>query len=71
MKHNDEFDGLLHEALAEYRDAAPLTGMEERVLRRVLVRTDRPRLSLGHIVALFAVASMAIDSMTMSAPRSE
>ena len=36
MKHNDEFDGLLHEALAEYRDAAPLTGMEERVLRRVL-----------------------------------
>lgn len=60
MKHNDEFDGLLHEALAEYRDAAPLTGMEERVLRRVLVRTDRPRLSLGHIVALFAVASMAM-----------
>jgi hypothetical protein len=60
MKYSDEFDGLLHDALAEYRDAAPLRGMEERVLQRVQLRTDRPRLSLGRIVAAIAVAMIAV-----------
>jgi len=35
MTYKDEFDGLLHDALSEYRDAEPLAGLEERVLRRM------------------------------------
>jgi len=41
MKHNDEFDKVLHDALAEYREAEPLTGLEQRVLRRVRSHVDR------------------------------
>jgi hypothetical protein len=43
MNHNDEFDQVLDEALAEYRDAAPLTGMEHRVLQRVRIEANRRR----------------------------
>lgn len=30
-----EFDALLHEALREYRDAEPVSGVENRILRRL------------------------------------
>ena len=35
MNHDEHLDNLLDEALSEYRDAQPLTGMEDRVLRRL------------------------------------
>src|SRR5271169_5365271 len=35
MNCNDEVDPILDDALAEYRDAEPLAGLEERVLRRL------------------------------------
>lgn len=35
MNHDEHFDNLLDEALSEYRDAEPLTGLESRVLARL------------------------------------
>ena len=35
MNHNDDFDRTVDDALAEYRDAEPLAGVEERVLQRL------------------------------------
>lgn len=43
MNYNDEFDHVLDDALAEYRDAGPLAGMEQRVLQRVRLHAERPR----------------------------
>ncbi len=43
MNYNDEFDHVLDDALAEYRDAGPLAGMEQRVLQRVRFRAERRR----------------------------
>jgi hypothetical protein len=61
MKRNDEFDKILDEALIEYRGAEPLSGLEDRVLRRL---QDRRRnrgawltwsLATALAIALFAV----------------
>lgn len=35
MNQNNEFDHILDDALREYRDAEPLSGMEDRILRRI------------------------------------
>jgi hypothetical protein len=35
MTNHDQFDELLDHALSEYRDAEPLSGMEDRVLQRL------------------------------------
>jgi len=35
MNHANEFDSILNEALREYREAEPLAGIEDRVLRRL------------------------------------
>jgi hypothetical protein len=43
MKHNDDFDLILDDALAEYREAEPLAGMEDRILRRVRQQSERRR----------------------------
>jgi hypothetical protein len=63
MKTNDEFDNILDDALAEYRDAEPLSGLESRVLRRVQEQPSRRRawwgwsLAAGLAMALLAVAA--------------
>jgi hypothetical protein len=63
MTMNDEFDNILDDAMAEYRDAEPLAGVEGRVLRRLAERTKRRRawwgwsLAAGLAMALLAVAS--------------
>lgn len=41
MTNHEEFDGLLHQALGEYRDAEPLAGMESRILARLDRRHSR------------------------------
>ena len=57
MAHKDKFDGLLDDALSEYRDAEPLAGMEERVLGRL--RSERDvRLKRWRRWALAACAAM-------------
>jgi hypothetical protein len=43
MRTSDEFDQVLDDALAEYREAEPLAGLEERVLQRVRLQTDQRR----------------------------
>jgi hypothetical protein len=43
MTHNDDFDQVLDDALAEYRDAEPLAGLEDRVLQRLQLQAERRR----------------------------
>lgn len=43
MTPHDEFDQVLDDALAEYREAEPLAGLEDRVLRRLRLQTERQR----------------------------
>lgn len=62
MTMNHEFDNILDDALAEYREAEPLAGLEGRVLRRLAERTNRRTawwgwsFAAGLAMALLAVA---------------
>ncbi len=61
MNHSDGFDNILDEALQEYREAEPLAGIEDRVLRRL--RRDvarRPAFGRQWRVATAALAMIAI-----------
>jgi hypothetical protein len=61
MNYNDEFDPVLEEALAEYRDAEPLDGVEERVLHRMrLAHQQRRNLWYRWSAALACAALAAI-----------
>ncbi|MCC6587887.1 MAG: hypothetical protein IT168_14430 [Bryobacterales bacterium] len=57
--NSDRLDELIDSALAEYTDAEPLTGLEQRILRRVEAARPRPHspfyLSPRWIVALASV----------------
>ena len=63
MNHNDEVDQILDGALAEYRDAEPLVGMENRVLQQVRTHAgNRKRLrwqwnALAACAAMLAIAT--------------
>jgi len=63
MNTNDEFDNILADALAEYRDAEPLSGLEGRVLRRMQDGPMQRRawwgwsLAAGLAMALLAIAA--------------
>lgn len=59
MNYNDEFDHVLDDALAEYRDAGPLAGMEQRVLRRVRLHAERRR-KLWQWWGAFAVCTVML-----------
>jgi hypothetical protein len=43
MTFNDEFEQMLDDALAEYRKAEPLAGLEDRVLQRLKSQAERRR----------------------------
>ena len=61
MSHNDEVDRILDQALGEYRDAEPLRGIEDRILRRVAGQpVERPR-RMAWILALAAAAALIIS----------
>ena len=61
MNYNDEFDPVLEEALAEYRDAEPLDGVEERVLDRMrLAHQQRRNLWYRRSAALACATLVAI-----------
>jgi hypothetical protein len=55
-----EFDRVLDDALAEYRDAEPLAGMEDRVLRRVKSQAERRRKPGWQWSAMVAAAALAL-----------
>lgn len=57
MTHNDEFDQVLDDALAEYREAEPLAGLEDRVLQRLRFETERRRKLRWRWSAITAVAA--------------
>lgn len=60
MTNHDEFDGLLHEALGEYREAEPLAGIESRILSRIAQpETRRNRFVLRWAIALACAAAIA------------
>ncbi len=40
MNPNDHLDRILDHALSEYRDAEPLSGMEDRILRRLAAQPE-------------------------------
>ena len=57
MNSNDEVDNLLDDALAHYRDAEPLAGIEERVLRRLQLEGEgQRRVSRWKLAAAAALA---------------
>jgi hypothetical protein len=55
----DEFDQVLDNALAEYREVEPLAGLEDRVLQRLRLQTES-RLNLWWRWSAFAAAAMAL-----------
>ena len=61
MNQRNEFDDMLDAALREYREAEPLAGIEDRVLRRLQSHAARqPRIGWKWRVALAALAITAI-----------
>ena len=60
MTHNDEFDQILDDALAEYREAEPLAGLEARVLQRLRLQTERRRKPVWRWSAIAAAAAALV-----------
>jgi hypothetical protein len=55
--HRDESDNILDRALAAYSTQEPLSGLEERVLSRVLAASPTPRFGLPRWVFAVGVAA--------------
>jgi hypothetical protein len=62
MKHDDDkFDSVLNDALAPFREAEPLAGLEDRVLRRIQgQRTRQQKLWRQWSIAAAAIAVLAV-----------
>jgi hypothetical protein len=60
MTPNDEFDQLLDGALAEYREAEPLAGLEDRVLQRLRLQTEQRRKLWWRWSAIAAAAAALV-----------
>jgi hypothetical protein len=58
MTFNDELDQVLEDALAEYREAEPLAGLEDRVLQRVKSQAERARRPWWQWNAIAAAAAV-------------
>lgn len=60
MKHNHELDDMLDRALSEYRDAEPLAGMEDRILRRMAAHPERSARRWAWVLAAAAAAVVIV-----------
>lgn len=61
MNHDAHLDNLLDEALSEYRDAEPLTGLESRILARIAQpKTRRSPFALRWAVAFACATAVAL-----------
>jgi hypothetical protein len=58
MTLHDELDQMLDDALAEYREAEPLAGLEDRVLMRVKSQAERARRPWWQWNAIAAAAAV-------------
>ncbi len=60
MNNNQHLDTILDEALSEYRDAEPLSGLEDRVMQRIQVqKAIRQTRGLRWAIALGCAAALA------------
>ena len=71
MTNDNQFDELLDQALSEYRDAEPLSGLEDRVLRRLQSKRNSRSASwrlarLGALATSAALVLLAIFLVTRS-----
>lgn len=69
MKPNEDFDSIVDQALAHYRDAEPLSGLDDRVLQRVAVQTRKRRLAGWWAITALAAAAPLI-AIWFGVPRS-
>jgi len=60
MTHHNELDQLLDDALAEYREAEPLAGLEDRVFQRLQWQTARQRRLWWRWSAIAAAAAALV-----------
>jgi predicted outer membrane lipoprotein len=60
MNHNDNLDRILEEAMREYRDAEPLSGMEDRILRRIAASPQPSVRRWAWILAISAAAAVIV-----------
>ena len=58
MTNDNQFDEILDHALSEYRDVEPLSGLEDRVLRRMPLEPNS-RSAFGWLARLGAFATSA------------
>lgn len=63
MNTHDEMDSLVHDALSEYRDAEPLAGLEERVLRRLDEDREKRRTPWSRWAVLAACAAVVAAAL--------
>lgn len=64
MTHGDQFDGILGEALAEYREAEPLAGIEDRILERIRLQPE-PRHRWWYWAAAAAALAVLLVAVWM------
>lgn len=60
MKPNNDLDHILDEALSEYHDAEPLSGMEDRILRRCAVQSQPSSRRWMWVLATAAAATAMV-----------
>ena len=60
MNPNDYLDRILDHALSEYRDAEPLSGMEDRILRRLTVQPKPSSRRWAWILAAVSASAAVI-----------
>ena len=61
MKHKEtDFNEILNSALAEYRDAQPLAGIEDRVLHRLHSCSPRTNHLVWRLVTVAAAAALTV-----------
>ncbi len=63
MNPKDNLDRILDHALSEYRDAEPLTGMEDRILRRLAAQPEPIYRRWVWILATAAAAAVIVAAL--------
>lgn len=63
MNSDDQLDRILDHALSEYRDAEPLTGMEDRILRRLAAQPEPSSRRWAWILATAAALAVLVFAL--------
>jgi hypothetical protein len=65
MNPNDQLDHLIDRALSEYRDAEPLAGMEDRILRRIAGQPERVSGRWAWMLAMVAAVAVIVAAVCL------